>query len=239
VLKKVAEERGAPLTRIDPKDILIEKMRRDRVEFQYKEERYVVSIPGIRQADNASMAVEAVSKLKIYGQCVRCNMKKGLGNVRWPCRLEKIGPLPLILDVTHTAAGSAALASDVSFLYGNVDVVIGMLNDKDAESMAESISKFSGRVFVTPLRTERSADPEDLKKAFAAISDEVVICDNMTDAMDRAMSSRTGGRNILVTGSFHTAEEAISWLRRTYPGYWTYSQRSMTGEHIPEGRPKD
>ena len=238
VLKKAAEERGAQLTRIDPNDIVIEKMNESGTAFLYKEERYEVSIPGSRQADNASMAIEAVSKLKIYGQCIRCNMKKGLNDVRWPCRLEKINSLPLILDVTHTAAGSKALSSDISRLYGKVDVVIGMLNDKDAKSMAENISKVSDRVFVTPLRTERTADPEDLKKAFAAVSKEAMLCSDMDDAMEKAMKSRREGMNILVTGSFHAAEEAISWLRRTYPGYWTYSQRSTTEEHIPEGHPK-
>jgi len=238
VLKKAAEERGAPLIRIDPKDISVDLISEDGAEFLYKEERYKVSIPGIRQADNASMAIEAVSKLKIYGQCVRCNLKKGLKDVRWPCRMEKIGPLPLIFDVSHTAAGSKALASDISFLYGKVDVVIGMLKDKDIQGMAESLSKVSDWVYVAGLETERTADPEDLKKAFARCSKEVLVCGSMHEAMDQAMSSRREGRNILVTGSFYTAEEAISWLRRTYPGYWTYSQRSTAKEHIPDGRPK-
>jgi dihydrofolate synthase/folylpolyglutamate synthase len=166
-------------------------------------------------------------------------MKKGLKDVRWPCRLEKIGDLPLILDVTHTAAGSKALASDISELYGKVDMVVGILKDKDIQSMAESLSGVIGKVFIAGLRTERSANPEEIRKAFAGISAEVVIFDNTSDAIEEAMRSRTKERNILVTGSFHTAEEAISWLRRTYPGSWTYSQRSMTEEHIPEGHPKD
>jgi len=129
VLRKVADERGAPLTRIDPRDINMTSMDEGGVDFLYKEEKYRVSIPGSRQADNASMAIEAVSKLKIYGQCLRCNVKKGLKTVRWPCRLEKIDGLPIVLDVTHTAAGSKALAEDVAELYGEVDIVLGMLKD--------------------------------------------------------------------------------------------------------------
>jgi dihydrofolate synthase/folylpolyglutamate synthase len=238
VLKKAADERGSPVTRIDPEDILTERMSRGRTEFLYKGERYEVSLPGSRQAGNASMAIEAVSNLRIYGQCVRCNIRKGLADVRWPCRLEKIADLPLILDVTHTKAGSEALAEDIGRLYGGADVVLGMLKDKDARSMAENLSKISDRVFLSPLMTERSADPETIKEIFAGRFSEVTVCGNVSDAIEQAMRSRKDGRNVLVTGSFHTTEEAVAWLRRTHPGYWTYSQRNTAEGHIPEGRRK-
>ena len=237
VLKKAADERRAPITRIVSDDILIGGMDWKGVDFTYKEESYRVSIPGSRQADNASMAIEAVSKLKIYGSCLRCNVKKGLRDVRWPCRLEKIEGLPIILDVTHTAAGSEALSEDISALYGKVDVVIGMLNDKDPKTMAENLSKVSDKVFISPLKTERSADPDVLMEAFGRFK-EKKVCESISDAMDMATQSRENN-NILVTGSFHTTEEAAAWLKKTYPGYWTYSQRSMAGEHTPEDRRKD
>jgi len=138
VLKKAADERRSPLIRIDPDEIRIIRTDQKGTDFTYKEERYRISIPGSRQADNAAMVIEAVSKLKIYGQCLRCNVKKGLRDVRWPCRLEKIEGLPIILDVTHTAAGSKALSEDILKLYGKVDVVIGMLKEKDPKTMAEN-----------------------------------------------------------------------------------------------------
>ena len=238
VLRKAADERGAPITRIDPTDIIIKKMDEKGVDFSYKEERYRISIPGSRQADNASMAIEAVSKLKIYGHCLRCNVKKGLRDVRWPCRLEKIPELPIILDVTHTAAGSKALAEDISKIYGKVDVVIGMLKDKDPDTMAENISMISDRTFITMLDTERTAGLETLLRAFGNKLPEVIACENVSDAMDTAMS-KNSGRNILVTGSFHTTGEVITWLKKMYPGSWTYSQRIMEEEHTREGRRKD
>ena len=238
VLKRTAEEMGAPLVCIDAADIQIDRMDEKGVDFRYKEEGYRVSIPGGRQADNASMAVEAVSKLKIYGQCLRCSVKKGLRDVRWPCRLEKIDGLPIILDVTHTSAGSRVLAEDVSRLYGKADVVLGMLKDKDAKTMAESLSGISDRVFIAALDTERSSDPETLVEIFSKHFTETTACISVSDAMEKAMSSRNNNRNILVTGSFHTVEEAAAWLRRTYPGYWTYSQRNTAEALTPEGRRK-
>jgi dihydrofolate synthase/folylpolyglutamate synthase len=67
VLKKAAEERGAPLIRIDPDDIIVESVSENGTVFQYKGKGYRTPIPGSRQADNASMAIEAVAKLKAYG----------------------------------------------------------------------------------------------------------------------------------------------------------------------------
>ena len=237
VLKKVADEKNAKITRIDPGDICLISMGVDGTTFSYKEEVYQVSIPGNRQADNASMAIEAVSKLKIYGRCLRCNVNKGLRDVRWPCRLEKIKGLPIILDVTHTSAGSKVVAEDVAMLYGDVDIVLGMLKDKDANTMAESLSKISGRIFISGLETERSSDPKLLGDIFGKMFAETTVCGSISDAMDMAMKSRKDN-NILVTGSFHTAEEALAWLKKMYPGYWTYSQKNTAKEHIPEGRLK-
>jgi len=237
VLKEVAEERNAKLTRIDPSDILLISMGVNGTAFSYKEEVYQVSIPGSRQADNASMAIEAVSKLKIYGRCLRCNVKKGLRDVRWPCRIEKIEGLPIILDVTHTSAGSKALAEDIAMLYGDVDIVLGILKDKDARTMAESLSNISKKIFISHLGTERSSDPKLICDIFREKFPEANVYGSISDAMDAAMRSRKDN-NILVTGSFHTAEEALTWLKKTYPGYWTYSQKSTAKEHTREGRRK-
>jgi folylpolyglutamate synthase/dihydropteroate synthase len=104
--------------------------------------------------------------------------------------------------------------------------------------MADSLSKISDRIFISGLRTERSADPGALKEIFEKRFRDVVMCESISSAMDIAVGSRSNGNNILVTGSFYTAEEALIWLKKTYPGYWTYSQRNMTEEHTPEGRRK-
>lgn len=233
VLEKKAFEVGARIVRVYRKDIELNEVLQDRTEFHYKEERYTVSIPGSAQADNASLAIEAVSKLKIFGQCVRCNIKKGLRDVRWPCRLEKVNGLPLILDVTHTAAGSRSVVQDIQRIYGKVDVVLGMLEDKDTDSMIRNLSKVTGRIYISKLMIERTANVESMTKVAEGRIENVQSFRNISEAMDEAFRNRED-RNILVTGSFHTAEEALEWLKRTYAGYWTYSQRSMIAAHTPE-----
>jgi folylpolyglutamate synthase/dihydrofolate synthase len=218
VIKRKAEETGAILIPIAKEDTLIKKCTVDRVRFTYLEEEYEVSMSGRYQAFNASLAIEAVSRMKIYGQCIRCNLKKGLKNVKWPCRMEKLTDLPMILDVTHTSAGSKVLAEGVKELYGNVTLVFGLLDDKDAEGIVKNLSRIANKVIVTSPESERAATTERIYRVFSEYPIEVIKAETVSDAMDVAMKIRENDM-ILVTGSFHMAGDAIKWLKKTYAGY--------------------
>jgi dihydrofolate synthase/folylpolyglutamate synthase len=217
VLSGIAEERGAPLIRILPQDIEVQESRTDGLRFTYKEESYEVSLPGRYQASNASLAVEAVSKLAVYGQCIRCKIKKGLKEAKWPCRLEKVPDLPVVLDVTHTAAGSDRLAADVAELYGKVITVFGVLEDKDIDHLSRNVAKISSRVLIARPDSDRAASPETVAVAVRRYTDNVTVTKSVSDAIEEAFRSRKDNEIILVTGSFYMAGGAIEWLKRTSP----------------------
>ncbi|MDR0887643.1 MAG: bifunctional folylpolyglutamate synthase/dihydrofolate synthase [Candidatus Methanoplasma sp.] len=214
VLSGIADERGAPLIRVIQQDIEIDESRTDGVGFAYKGEKYDVSIPGRHQAANASLAIEAVSKLRIYGQCIRCKMKQGLKDAYWPCRLEKISGFPLVLDVTHTAAGSDRLAADVEELYGKVITVFGVLEDKDIEHLSKSVAKISSRVIIARPDSERAAATEKVAEAVGRYTENVTVEKSIADAIERALKIRKGNETVLVTGSFYMAGGALEWLKK-------------------------
>lgn len=168
VIKNVAKENNAPLVRIDPNDIEVMALFEDGTEFTYKEEEYFVSIPGRCQAKNASVAVETMSKISIYGYKCRCKIKAGLNNVNWPCRMQRVLGTPFILDVSHTLAGSSCLCSDIKEIYGKVLVVFGILNDKDVEHISKNISKIASRIIVTRPDSIRAASLRDHRFVFKA-----------------------------------------------------------------------
>jgi len=218
VIKKRAKEVGSIVIPVLREDISIVKCTADRVRFTYLEEEYEVSMPGRYQAYNASLAIVAVSKLRIYGHCLRCNLKKGLKTVKWPCRMEKVPDHPLILDVTHTLAGSEVLVESIRELYGNVILVFGLLDDKDAEGIVKNLSSIADKVIVTSPESERAAATDKVHDVFSEYTDEVMTAENVSNAMDMAMKIRDD-KIILVTGSFHMAGDAIKWLKKTYAGY--------------------
>jgi dihydrofolate synthase/folylpolyglutamate synthase len=219
VLSGIAEERGAPLIRVLPQDIEVKESRTDGLKFTYKEEGYEVSLPGRYQALNASLAVEAVSKLATYGQCIRCKLKQGLRDVRWPCRLEKVAGLPIVLDVTHTAAGSDRLAADVAELYGKVITVFGVLEDKDIDHLSRNVANISSQVLVAKPDSDRAASSETVAAAVKRYTDKVSLTGSVADAIEVAFRSRKDDETILVTGSFYMAGGAMEWLKRTSPKY--------------------
>lgn len=226
VIEEVAEENRAPLTRVDSDDIEITEITGTHTVFSYKEEPYRVSIPGRHQAKNAALAIEAVSKLPIYGYRCRCKLKRGLESVYWPCRMQRIRGTPFVVDVTHTLAGAEGLCADCKEIYGSVTVVLGILSDKDADGISENISKIASRVIVAPPETSRAAPPAKIRDALLKYGAKVTEKDTVAEAMEEAIKV-CGDDPILVTGSFYTAEEAIRWLKKTYPGCWTYSLEYM------------
>lgn len=215
VIEKIAKEKGSPIVRIDPEDIKLLELSKQGTSFCYKEEEYYVSIPGRCQAKNASLAIEAISLLCVYGQKCRCNLRKGLENAKCPCRLERIPNTPFIMDVTHTMEGSVHMIEDIKDIYGKVTVVFGVLKNKNISGIIENISKIADKIILTAPDTERASSPEEAAKAIAERVEDIIITNNVNQAMEKAVEV-SGDGLILVTGSFYTAGDAMKWIKKTY-----------------------
>lgn len=215
-LSAVAAEKGAPLTRVLPEDIVLRASRRDGVDFTYRGEDRTVSIPGRHQAANAALAIAALSTLDGFEERIRDNLREGLASTEWACRMQKVGGLPLIIDVTHTRKGSEDLAADIRELYGKVLLVFGALGDKDLEHISENLSGIAERAIVTAPDSDRAASVDRLLPIAEGFFEQVVPAADVAEAMDTAFGMRHEDETILVTGSLHMAGEALVWLRRTY-----------------------
>ena len=215
VITAKASDTGSEVIRVKaPEEVSVFP---DRTEFVYRGKRYSVGIPGRYQAENAAMAVEAVSCLQFPERFTE-NIAEGLEKARWPCRMQKLDDMPIILDVTHTRAGSEALAENIAEIYGKVTVVFGVLSDKDIDGIARSISAIASKIIVTTPISDRSADIKAVENAVMRYSDDVMVVEPINDAFDKAMEMR-GDEVILITGSFIMAEDALKWLKRTSAGF--------------------
>lgn len=215
VIGRKAAETGSEVIRVSkPEDV---RTFGDRTEFTYKGERFTVGIPGEYQSVNASMAIEAVRNLPEKDRFIG-HTDEGLRRTRWPCRMQKLDGLPIILDVSHTKAGSRVLADNISKIYGKVTVVFGVLSDKDIEGIAVNLSEIAARIVVTTPVSERSADIKIVEEAVRKHIQDVTVIPSIDDAFDRAMEIRGEGM-VLITGSFIMAEDALKWLKRTSAGF--------------------
>ncbi len=122
---------------------------------------------GGHQAKNLALAVLAAERLADLGfaRLDAAAIARGAAACRWPGRLEAVA-LPdgrrVLLDAAHNAGGAAVLAD---FLAGlrrpdrPVDLLFGVLADKDAAAILGILSPFVGRAVLTTPESPRARPP--------------------------------------------------------------------------------
>ena len=212
VLKMRAAEAGSELTVAEAGEIL--SLTEDGSEVRYRGETYRIGIPGSYQAENMAAAIEAVLCLSVASE-VKGHIAEGLQSARLYARMEKVPGMPMVIDGTHTVAGMKVLCRDMSELYGHFITVLGVLDDKDAENMAECLCNASDIIIVTQPVSDRAMDAERLYGTVRAYAPDAEMITDLDDAIGHAMDV-SAGRTILITGSFRMAEGALRWLRTRY-----------------------
>jgi len=211
VIKTRAEELNCPLVCVDPENVDVLSCASDHTMIRYNCNTYRLGLPGSYQGRNASLVIEAILALKDASR-IRQFIPIGLDAAVWPCRMQKIDGMPLIIDATHTVKGAEFLAKDIERIYGKVTLVTAMLSDKDLDGVAGLLSKIATRVLVSSPNSPRAAPAETLASQYRKYHDDVTVYGTVAEAVEAALEQEG---TVLVTGSFRTAEDCLRWLRRT------------------------
>lgn len=167
-----------------------------------------LGLEGAHQVGNAALAITSALLLRRGGHPVGDDaIRAGLRRVRWPGRLERLGRV--LLDVAHNADGAEALARALGAMAapGSVELVFGVMGDKDADAMLGVLVPFARHVtFVRPA-IGRAKDPVALARRYGgtAVPD---VARGLAAARRRAGPRGT----VLVTGSIYTVAEARAAL---------------------------
>lgn len=212
-LREHSKKIGCELVELDRDDVGIISLKPDSTSMTYGEDCFTVGMPGGFQAYNAALAVEALKRLPEYEERIVEHLPTGLESANIPCRFQKVMGSPIILDVTHTARGMEFLSKGVLEVYGKVTVVLGILSDKDVEGICREVSGMADRVFITAPDSPRAMPAETLYGIMTRFHGDVTLCDSVGEAMGLAIDG-TDGKEILVTGSFRTVEDALKWIQR-------------------------
>lgn len=185
---------------------------------------YETALAGRHQADNLAIAVAASEELRDLGweRLTPRAVKKGVRSCRWPGRLEEVrvseraalpGGARVILDVAHNPGGAAALAVALDDLGEPVDLVFGVLDDKDATAMLALLAPRARNLTLTRPTGPRGRDPLELLPLVPGAAARVV--EVPPAALDEALR-RAEGRIVTVCGSLALVGEARAALRRRY-----------------------
>jgi dihydrofolate synthase / folylpolyglutamate synthase len=174
---------------------------------------------GDHQAVNATVAIAAVESFLGGGtQPLDPDvLAEGLATATSPGRLQTLGVDPVvIIDAAHNPHGAHALAAALRsyFHFGELALVMGILEDKDAHGIVDELAPLAARIHVTQSNSDRAIPAERL-----AESVEEWAYDSLRlefDTLDAALSearewaAAADGRAVLVTGSITLVGEAIA-----------------------------
>lgn len=175
---------------------------------------------GAHQASNAAVALAAVERyLQRRGESLtEAAARRGLANVRWRARLERISRRPeFYLDVAHTPDSVEAARTAIAELSPLLDpagsvVVFGCLADKRVEEMLERLNLLASTCIVVPLRSSRSADPGEIARLARGRFARVVQAPDAATAYALARSAVREPGLGLVLGSDYLAGELLRHL---------------------------
>lgn len=170
-------------------------------------------LPGAHQRLNTALAVAACreARPKIPDETIL----RGLSKVRWPGRCQYIdrgeGSPLLLLDGAHNELGARVLVEEIQKTWGDkkVSLVFGVLGDKNVVELVRILETYFSKIFLVPVKNDRSAKPMDLIPLFKS---PPVVTGSLEEAL---MQADRVGDPIVITGSLFLVGEALGLLTKS------------------------
>jgi len=220
-VRQAAAELGADL-RFASLEVKIEAVdfqgwEGQQVRLSTPERRYDLQIAllGDHQAKNLALAVRAAEVLSGLGfeRIGPREIAEGTAAARWPGRLEPIelpGGRRVLLDAAHNPDGAQALARFLDRLDQPVDLLFGVLGDKDYAGMLGTLAPRARRIVLTTPLSPRAKPPGELA-ALLGEREGVFVEPDLDEALDRALE--LGGEVLVACGSIFLIGEIRKGLR--------------------------
>jgi len=219
VIESACSKKRSPLIRVGKDfDTSSVKQTVHGTVFDYKGMR---SIPGLKikllgsyQAENAATAIATLESLHGGGlEVTEEEIRKGLGSVRWPGRLDIISRRPLvILDGSHNPDGIGTTVSVLGSLgLHPMTFVVGCMDDKDSRAIVRALAPLASKIIITQAGYKRALPASTLAgTAREEFSGEIEVHADSRAAFEAGLRD-IRGRGMCVIGSLYVVGEAIQW----------------------------
>ncbi len=162
-----------------------------------------VALRGPHQRGNAALAAAALREL--------------VAKARWPGRLEEVAGV--LLDGAHNPDGAAALAASLRVLHSGrpVELVFGVLADKDHAGMLRALVPVARRLHVVAPATPRARATADVLAHARALGARADVHADAAEALACARRAAVDGGLVCVAGSLYLVGEARAMLGEAGP----------------------
>ncbi len=175
-----------------------------------------LNLQGRHQYRNAALALAVIELLGRAGlQVSETAVREGLKRTRWPGRLEQVAQDPrVLLDGAHNPEAALILAQTLrqSRQNGRLILVMGVMADKDVDTILARLLPLAQKVVFTQPRYFRAATPADLARRAQPYNLEIFQVPQVADAIRQAQSLANPGDRIVITGSLYTVGEAKEYF---------------------------
>ncbi len=218
-LRRQALKLGVPLwvlgreIRIDSRQVGPDRQTLDVTTPEGKHRGLSLPLLGTFQARNAALAVASLDLFRRVGKLAvpEAAYLRGLGAVRWPGRLQRLGEdPPFYLDATHTPESAREVTLSVKELHPGSDpaasvVVFSCLEDKRAGETLEALRPLAETALVFPLRSDRAAPLERLRKEAHPRFPRVMALPSVSEALEWGRRLVRPGGLLLAAGGVYLA----------------------------------
>ena len=174
---------------------------------------------GQHQGDNASIALTAVEEF--FGNVLDIEVvREGFAAVKMPGRFEVLGRGPLVvIDGAHNPAGADVCAQvffDDFSPEGERILVVGALKGRDPQMLLSAlrVDEFDVVICCTA-PSPRGLAANDLGSSAKQMGcEQVVVCETVEAACDKALNIAREEDAVLVAGSLYVVGSARTYLRR-------------------------
>ena len=187
-------------------------------QLHYRDEAGKLNVPlpalvGAHQADNAALAIAMLRHQRAV-KVSESALKAAMGWAQWPGRMHLLiaGPLTHLLpgdaevwvDGGHNVSAGLALAKHFAdYEAGSIDLIIGMLANKDPSAIITPLHEKLASVTVVPVPDHDSHTVADYPDVDAPVSEVA----NIFDALQKQKPAH--GKTVLIAGSLYLAGEVL------------------------------
>ena len=213
VIKSVCKEKNSRYIECNFENLLTKKSDINSQVFDCivmgeKFENIEISLIGDHQINNALLALTVIKVLKDEKniKITKNSIEKGLANTKWPGRIEKIKDNPtFVIDGAHNEEGARSLAKalDKHFREKKMTLLIGMLKDKDVNSVLETLINKFDKVITTTPDSDRAISSDELKEKVEKYIDNVISIPKIEDAVKYINENAKNDEIIISAGSLY------------------------------------
>lgn len=212
IIRKTADEKSAVLKIPDISLLKILSSDCFGSKFEYKREKYQLSLAGNHQIINALSVIDGVKLIDFQDKITYSNIFMGISLARLPARMQVISKEPLIiLDGSHNEDGFCALANlIVNSGKKTCKLVIGMCKGKDVINAVKKILPYVDSFVTVDNFSERAIDKDNLAKIINNLGGRAeASMENIYNTILNVAKSNSQGINV-ICGSLFLASKFLN-----------------------------